>query len=521
MRVARAADDRLLAALLVLVAAAVLFFRLGQGPLLDFDEATYAEIAREIGVFHDFVHLHFDFTPWLNKAPLYIWLTGGLFQLFGTSEFWARAVSAAAGAGVVGLTYLLGRTWLDRSAAAGAALLLLLADLFVRAARFGTSDVLLTFWIYLGLYAYVRSRANPRWWYLVGAAWGLGFMTKDIASLVGPAAVGVALVVDGGLRVLRRPPEPYLALALALAIVLPWHVAVYLWQGSAFIQQYVGYMVVTRAQQQIEGHTGGLSYYALWSVIGFYPWAYAAAAGFLQHLLVDVRARRASSATAALTVIVLALYTAVHSKLYWYIDPLFPAYALFAAGGIAWVLRRRGPVELAAVAVIAVVGVLRSPGTVVTPPRSLQLAFAALVVAGALVGLIWARRTAPAVVAAIAAFTVLSALTVAPLYDLPDQPAPSLGAAARLLGGGPLYLYLAGDPIALAQDNIAHSLTFYSHRQVVTVVGADALRAALPCGVSRDVVLDSTDPARPSRSYDFRLQASWFRFQLLTMRAPC
>lgn len=518
MRVARLADDRLLAGLLVVVGAAVLFFRLGQGPLLDFDEATYAEIAREIGVYHDFVHLHFDFTPWFNKAPLYIWLTAGLFKLFGTSEVWARAVSALAGAGVLGLTYLIGRTWLDRPAAFGAGLLLLLSNLFVRAARFGTSDVLLTFWIFFGFFAYIRSRSNLRWWYVAGAAWGLGFMTKDIASLVAPAAVAVALVLDRELAMLRRP-EPYLAVALALAIALPWHVAVYLWQGSAFIQQYIGYMVVARAQAQIEGHTGGLDYYAVWSGIGFYPWTFAALPGFLQHVAVDLRERRASSVLAAFTIIVLGLYTVVRSKLYWYIDPLFPAYALFAAGGISWLLSRREAALVAIAAVIALAGIWIAPNTVPGLPVWAAAGFTLLVVAGAAASLLWGRRPLPAVAAGCVAFVVAAAITVAPLYDLPEQVAPFLGRAARTTEGAPMLLYLGRG--VLPADNVAHSLTFYSHRQVITVAGPDALKAAIACGGSEEAVLDGADLPTLPAGYAFAPTASWFRFQLGTISARC
>ena len=513
-------DDRVLAAALVLAAAVVLFFRLGQGPLLDFDEATYAEIAREIGAYHDFVHLHFNFTPWFNKAPLYQWLTAGLFQVFGPSELWARAVSAAAGAGVVGLTYLVGRTWLERLPAAGAALIVLLSNLFVRAARFGTSDILLTFWIYLGIYGYLRTRGSPRWWYLVGASWGLAFMTKDIASLVGPAAVVVALVIDGRLAALRRP-EPYAAVALAVAIALPWHIAMYLWQGSAFLQQYISYMVVARAQAQIEGHTGGLGYYAIWSGIGFYPWVFAAVAGFIPHVLVDIRERRASSVLAVLTVGVLALYTVVRSKLYWYIDPLMPAYALFAAAGIAWLLRRRA-VELAAIAaLVAAVGIWISPNTVSGLPVWLQWTFTAVLVAAVIASLARGGRPLPVVAAGALAFTVASAITVAPLYDLPEQPGRALGVPARTEGSGPLLLYVSNEAVQFPNDNVAHSLGFYSHRQVITLFGADALRASVSCGRTADVVLDQVDLAAVESDYAVTPHKAWFRLQLDTLRSRC
>lgn len=496
----------------------VLLFRLGQGPLFDFDEATYAEIAREIGVFHDFVHLHFDFAPWFNKAPLYQWLTYLAYQPLGVNEFAARFVSALAGAGTLGLTYAIARTWLSRPASVAAALLLLLSNLFVRAARFGTSDMLLTFWIWAAFYCYLRSRAGPRWWYAVGLCCGLAFMTKDIASLVAPAAIAVAALVE--LRGEMRRREPWLALLLAVAIAAPWHVAMYAWQGQAFVQQFIDYMVVARAQAQIEGHTGGIGYYAIWSGIGFYPWIYAAAAGFVQHALVDLRERRTSIVFTAFCAILLGLYTLVRSKLSWYIDPIFPAYALFAAGGMEWVARRRGVPLIAAVAVIAGVALWVGPGSVRTLPQGVVIGLTALLAAAAAAGLAWRGRVAPVLAAGALGFVVASAATVEPLYHLPQLPGAALGVAAQQPQADPLVLYVS----SLARypdDDISHSLTFYSRRPVTAVIGHDVLVATVPCGQTVDAVLDHRDVSRLGAQFEWHERKSWFQVGLGKLTRHC
>ena len=509
-------SDRLIAAGLFAAGAAVLLFRLGQGSLLDFDEATYAEISREIFVYHDIVRLHWDFVPWLNKAPLYQWLTALVFAVFGPGEFTARAVSAVSGAGVVVLTYLVGRTWLDRVPAGAAALLLLLCNLFVRAARFGTSDVLLTFWLYLAVYAYLRSRDRRGWWYLTGAAFGLAFMTKDVASLVGPIAIALAVLIDGRARELRSA-APWLALALAAAIALPWHVAVYAWQGRQFIRSYFEYMVVQRASAQIEGHTGGVAYYPAWVRRGFYPWSYFAVPAALQHVLAEVRARR-SAVLALLTAVLLLLYTVVRSKLYWYLDPVLPALALFAAGGGVWLWRRRGLPEILAAAALALLGVWWVPHSLVSIPVALQVAASAVVMAAALAGVLRGRSPAFAVAAGAAAFAVLSALTVTPLYDLPSQPAAYLGPLARTHEGDPMILYVRGAD-RFPDDNIQHGLVFYSHRRVDSIVGPGRLNLA--CGRPIDAVMDVRDvPTLPSGDR-FSPRASWGRFRLGSLEHDC
>ena len=63
---------------------------------------------------------------------------------------------------------------------------------FVQTARFLSTDVFLLLFIY----RYLRVRnGGQRWWYLVSICCALGFMVKDFAVLVAPAAIAVAFVV--------------------------------------------------------------------------------------------------------------------------------------------------------------------------------------------------------------------------------------------------------------------------------------------------------------------------------------
>ena len=80
--------------LLVLLAFAILFFRLGQATLADWDEAIYAQVAKEMVETGDWLTPHHGNEPWFEKPPLLIWMTAILFSAFEASEFWARAVPA-------------------------------------------------------------------------------------------------------------------------------------------------------------------------------------------------------------------------------------------------------------------------------------------------------------------------------------------------------------------------------------------------------------------------------------------
>src|SRR5207248_10106952 len=129
------------------------------------------------------------------KAPLYIWMTAALYPL-GVNAFWARAMSALAGVGCILITYGIGNRLYGRLVGIGSAIVLASCYQFIAAGRFGTSDMLLTFFLYAGLYAYLQSREHPHWWFAVGAFIGLAIMTTGLAAFSRPAAVGVTFHID-------------------------------------------------------------------------------------------------------------------------------------------------------------------------------------------------------------------------------------------------------------------------------------------------------------------------------------
>src|SRR5829696_3614120 len=94
--------------ILVLLAAFMLLWGLGQSSLRDFDEAIYAQVSKEIVQSGDWLTLRWEYKPWFDKPPLSMWVTAAFYQLFGINELWSRAASAFAGIGLIIITYLIG-----------------------------------------------------------------------------------------------------------------------------------------------------------------------------------------------------------------------------------------------------------------------------------------------------------------------------------------------------------------------------------------------------------------------------
>jgi 4-amino-4-deoxy-L-arabinose transferase-like glycosyltransferase len=320
-------------ALSMLLAAATLLPLLGHKPLADWDEAIYAEIAREL-LGHRTLALAWHFQPWFEKPPLYMWLTAAFFRLFSVNEFWARAVAAFSGIALTGLIHgLLARV--RGLAAAWASSVILLTMLgFIRACRLGEVDTLLTLSCYLSLWGIVRIREGlaqggaPRGWYLCWLGLALAVMTKGAAAVVVPLTIMVLLIWERWpRRVFGR--QFLLGLLLFLALVLPWHLAMYGEFGMPFFREYLGQQTLARATTKLELHNN-TPWFFLEVLLAFAsPWVFVFPAAAWSGLR-----RRELREFSVFALFVFALFTASQTRLPRYVVPMYPAIALVTADGI-------------------------------------------------------------------------------------------------------------------------------------------------------------------------------------------
>ena len=114
------------AVLVLIVAAGLLFFSRLESPLLEPEEALYAEIPRQMLLNGEWVvplrHGQADY----QKPPLLYWLIMALYSVFGVHEWSARLVPGAAAVGAILVTFWWGnRTLGFRAGIAGALILCL------------------------------------------------------------------------------------------------------------------------------------------------------------------------------------------------------------------------------------------------------------------------------------------------------------------------------------------------------------------------------------------------------------
>jgi 4-amino-4-deoxy-L-arabinose transferase-like glycosyltransferase len=226
----------------ILLALGLLLFlpKLGM-PLLDPDEGLYADIAQEMLARGDWVIPHINGLPYLEKPPLYFWLTALTFQLFGPSEWATRLWSAMSALGTVLLTWRIGRRLYGGSAGLLAGLVVATVvgnALYVRRA---STDQLFVFCLTLAIYGFLRDAQRPDrgrarfLLFYVGAA--LAVLAKGFIGVVFPVLiVGVALVTVRRLR--WRELNLARGAALFAAIAVPWH-ALVAWRSPTLFNFYV------------------------------------------------------------------------------------------------------------------------------------------------------------------------------------------------------------------------------------------------------------------------------------------
>src|SRR5580700_5244695 len=84
--------------LILLVIGALLFIPfIGNVPLFDTDEISYAESAREMLLTHNYHMVLINFQPYYVNPPFFIWLQALSMHYFGVNEFAARLPNAICG----------------------------------------------------------------------------------------------------------------------------------------------------------------------------------------------------------------------------------------------------------------------------------------------------------------------------------------------------------------------------------------------------------------------------------------
>jgi hypothetical protein len=413
---------------LLIALAALLFLGRLNAPLLEPQEARYAEIPRQMVIESRLLVPVLHGEPYLDKPPLLYWLVMGSYRTFGVHDWAARLVPGLAGLLTVLLTYFWGRRLAGERVGLAGALMLCLSARFVYLGRMLLMDSVLCLTVTAALAAaQVALEGSDRkqgWWLLSAMACGLGLLTK------GPVALVLVLAPVLAYRVLdRRCPRIGLAgwgayLGVACGLAAPWYVAV-MRAEPGFAAEFFGRHNVERFTTGFD-HREPPWYYLPGLLLGMLPWTLLLPG--LVRFLGRRPARQARRRPAALGFFLLAplvsllFFSAAACKRPAYVLPAMPPLALalgcyldarlprlLTRPWAAWL--QRGS-RLAYRATLLVLGAGLGLAALATGTGLVEVGLGSGLCAGALAALAWLLRGRPTVPWGISAATTFAVLFV-------------------------------------------------------------------------------------------------------------
>ncbi|WP_420434224.1 ArnT family glycosyltransferase [Hyphobacterium sp.] len=363
-------------------------------PVMDRDEARYAQAASQMLETGDFVDIRFQADPRHVKPAGIYWmqvltalpfggadadifafrlpsLIGMLIAVFGTAWLGARLFGPQAGltAGLLlavavmsqveartaktdamllatGVLAQIGLIMMLLKAEAGERLKFIGWPLLFWAASGAAIMIkgpIITMVSALTLIGYFIFKLNARWLFAIMAAAfgvevlklaGLGFLPGGIAVLIGGLA-GVfvfELIRNPDTRSALARLHWFKGLAVLAAIALPWLIAINIATDWAFLQESVGHALFGKVGEADDSHGGPFLYHSMLSPAMFWPGSIALGLAFLAAWANRKRPEiRLLIVWAVLTWIV---FEFVQTKLPHYVLPAFPALALLAGLGV-------------------------------------------------------------------------------------------------------------------------------------------------------------------------------------------
>jgi len=219
---------------IVLAAASLVFLlSIGSPPhLMDDVDAVQAQAARNMLSSGDWVTARLDGVAYLEKSPLNYWMIAVAYCIFGVHDWAARLPHALAVVLLCWMTYRFGRWAFSETAGLYAGIALSTSVGLFLFTRILIPDATLVLTITGAIWAWLRllepdTESWLRWSLLLGLCLGAGLLLKGLIAAVFP--VMAALVYMAVTRSLFswtawRRLHLWLAIAVALAIAVPWYV---------------------------------------------------------------------------------------------------------------------------------------------------------------------------------------------------------------------------------------------------------------------------------------------------------
>lgn len=310
----------LLPILLLSLFLPLFLYNLGAFSLIDFDEAWFAEVARQILVTKNPLVLHFNDAAFNEHPPLGFVLMAISFLIFGINEFAARLPEALLGFGSIMVTYLIGKNLFNRTVGISASLVLVSCVWFVLRARSADLDTIFLFFFLTTFYTAIKSQKNPKWMLVTALSFSASLLTKTIIGVtIFPGIIALILISKKHLS----KKHLFAASALFFACLVPWIMANVWASGWYFVEHMV--FVGMRTGQHVTPNILELhqSITAQYLHYGIRKWYYPAVVSFIFLFPFMFREKKLVPIYAIIITLLTGFLTNEKTEI-WHLIPLYP-----------------------------------------------------------------------------------------------------------------------------------------------------------------------------------------------------
>jgi 4-amino-4-deoxy-L-arabinose transferase-like glycosyltransferase len=438
-------------------------------PILNLNEGLYARVAQEMLDGGSWIVPTLDGVPYLEKPPLLYWITALGFALFGVSNWSARIPSVLGALLMLGAIAFIAVRHLGRRAAVYAVAILASSPLFVAMERTLMFDTLFTGLLAAALVAMHEAMVSERpapWMRASAAFLGAAILAKGLAAPAFYLAIaGLAIALSSREERRRRlaaMADPW-ALAIFLAIAVPWHVMASMRQPRFawfyFVNEHVMRFLGRRFPRDY--HAGPPWYYLPRMIAYAFPW--------ILLLLLPVARERIARAPLrgfllAWVLVPLAIFSASSDKGDYYMIVGLPPLAVILAARLAALRaeQRFALVPAGWMAVLAGMGawlLVRTPAPFHMPASAPLWLACGFAMCAASLGAVLLRRHAAAI-AACAAMAVPLALVLSGFVsaNAEAKSARDLAKAIERSGAASVYVYRDYEKFSALPFYLRHSV---------------------------------------------------------------
>jgi 4-amino-4-deoxy-L-arabinose transferase-like glycosyltransferase len=358
--------------LIVILAGCAFIPFIGSMHLFDWDEANFAELAREMIVSGDYLKPQINFMPFYEKPPLFIWFQVLSMKIFGINEFAARFPNAIAGIIILVSLFLIGKKhfgervgWLW-ALSFGASM----APHFYF--KSGLIDPIFNFFIFLAIYYFLflfLDDQGKKWKFTLLSALFTAFavMTKGpvaIILIVGSLGFTWLLIKFKGWRNLAWV-IPWIIVMVGLSSI--WFLYITKAYGDTYVKEFITYQIRLFETEDAK-HGGSILFHPIALILGCFPASIFMWSAFSKNNKPKEEFQEILFiAMLACGIVVLVVFSLVKTKIIHYSSMDYYPITFFSSIGISYLIDKNSKLSNALILILGLIGSIWFLALVLTP----------------------------------------------------------------------------------------------------------------------------------------------------------